>query len=136
MARKLPFPAAGRKWVGKFWSMELANCRYCGEFGFWGKAHAKCVAIAGQGRRELRAAIQAAFVDDFSMGAIRRIVSDIAERSCIPERETRAVIVEEYLRALDKQVNGDAYDIGLQDRLEELRRQFALSSWECLREAA
>jgi hypothetical protein len=116
--------------------MELANCRYCGEVGFWGKAHAVCVAIAGQGRRELRAAIQTAFIDDFSMGAIRRIVSDIAQRSCIPEPDTRALIVEEYLRALDRQVNGGAYDIGLQDRLEELRKQFGLSSWECLREAA
>ena len=116
--------------------MELANCRYCGEVGFWGKAHARCVAIAGEGRRELRAAIQAAFVDDFSMGAIRRIVSDIAHRSCMPERETRALIVEEYLRALDGQVNGGVYDLALQDRLEELREQFSLSSRECLRDAA
>ena len=114
----------------------MANCRYCGEVGFWGKAHATCVAIAGQGRRELRAAIQAAFIDDYSMGAIRRIVSDIAQRSCIPEQEARALIVEEYLRALDGQVNGGVYDIALQDRLEELRKQFALSSWECLRDAA
>ena len=116
--------------------MELANCRYCGEVGFWGKAHATCVAIAGQGRREMRAAIQGAFVDDFSMAAIRRIVSDIAQRSCIPEAETRALIVEEYLRALDKLVNASVYDFELQDRLAELRKQFTLSSWECLREAA
>jgi hypothetical protein len=116
--------------------MELANCRYCGETGFWGKAHAACVAIAGQGRREIRAAIQAAFTDDFSMGAIRRIVGDIAERSCIPAQDTRALVVEEYLRALDRQVNGGVYDVALQDRLEELRKQFELSSWECLREAA
>lgn len=116
--------------------MELANCRYCGEVGFWGKAHATCVAIAGQGRREMRAAIQAAFVDDFSMAAIGRIVNDIAQRSCIPEAETRALIVEEYLRALDKLVNASVYDFELQDRLAELRKQFELSSWECLREAA
>ena len=114
----------------------MANCRYCGEVGFWGKAHATCVAIAGQGRRELRAAIQAAFIDDFSMGAIRRIVSDIAQRSCLPEWETRSLIVEEYLRALDRQVNGGPYDIELQDRLEELRKQFSLSIWECMRAAA
>jgi hypothetical protein len=112
--------------------VELANCRYCGEIGFWGKAHATCVAIAGHGRRELRAAVQAAFVDDFSMGAIRRIVSDIALRSRIPEGETRALIVEEYLRALDRLVSGAAHDIELQDRLEELRKQFALSTRECL----
>ena len=136
MARKLPAHAAGRKLVGNFWRLELANCRYCGEVGFWGKAHAKCVAIAGQGRREMRAAIQSAFNDDFSMGAIRRIIGDIAQRACIPEQDTRALIVEEYLRALDRQVNGDAYDVALQDRLEELRQQFELSSWECLREAA
>jgi hypothetical protein len=136
MTRKLPFRAGGRKLVGNFRRMELANCRYCGEPGFWGKSHAKCVAIAGEGQRELRAAIQAALKDDFSMGAIRRIVSDIAERSSIPQRDTRALIVEEYLRALDGQVNGGGYDIELQDRLEELRRQFSLSSWECLREAA
>lgn len=113
----------------------MAKCRYCGEAGFWGKAHATCVAIAGQGRREIRAAIQAAFVDDFSMAAIRRIVADIALRSCIPERETRGLIVEEYLRTLDRQVNG-VYDIELQDRLEELRRQFSLSTLECMRAAA
>ncbi len=83
----------------------------------------------------MRAAIQAAFLDDFSMGAIRRIVGDIAQRSCIPDGETRALVVEEYLRALDRQVNG-VYDIELQERLEELRMQFGLSSWECLREAA
>jgi hypothetical protein len=114
----------------------LANCRYCGEIGFWGKAHAKCVAIAGQGRREMRAAIQAAFVDDFSMAAIRRIVGDIAQRSCIPDADTRALVVEEYLRALDKLVSGSVYDFDLQDRLQELRKQFELSTWECLREAA
>lgn len=114
----------------------MATCRYCGEVGFWGKAHATCVAIAGQGRRELRTAIQAALVDDFSMGAIHRIVSDIALRSRIPERETRALVVEEYLRALDRQVNGGAYDIELQDRLEELRKHFALTRSECMRAAA
>ena len=114
----------------------MAKCRYCGEVGFWGKAHSTCVAIAGQGRREMRVAIQAAFVDDSSMAAIRRIVSDIAQRSCIPETETRALIVEEYLRALDKLVNASDYDFELQDRLEELRKQFALSGWECLSEAA
>ena len=136
MARKLPAHAAGRKLVGNFWRWELANCRYCGEVGFWGKAHAKCVAIAGQGRREMRAAIQSAFVDDFSMAAIRRIVSDIAQRSCIPDADTRALVVEEYLRALDKLVSGSVYDFDLQDRLQELRKQFELSTWECLREAA
>ena len=136
MARKLPAHAAGRKLVGNFWRLELANCRYCGEVGFWGKAHAKCVAIAGQGRREMRAAIQSAFVDDFSMAAIRRIVSDIAQRSCIPDADTRALVVEEYLRALDKLVSGSVYDFDLQDRLQELRKQFELSTWECLREAA
>jgi len=122
--------------VGDSWRMGLANCRYCGEVGFWGKSHATCVAIAGHGRRELRAAIQAAFIDDFSMGAIRRIVSDITQRSFIPEQEARAVIVEEYLRVLDRQVNGASYDVELQDRLEELRKQFSLSSWECMRAAA
>jgi hypothetical protein len=84
----------------------------------------------------MRAAIQGAFNDDFSMGAIRRIVGDIAQRACIPDQDTRALVVEEYLRALDRQVNGDAYDVALQDRLEELRKQFELSRWECLREAA
>ena len=92
MARKLPALVAGRKLVGKFWRMELANCRYCGEVGFWGKAHATCVAIAGQGRREMRAAFQAAFVEDYSMAAIGRIVNDISQRSCIPEAETRALL--------------------------------------------
>ena len=67
---------------------------------------------------------------------IRRIVTDIAQRSCIPEADTRALIVEEYLRALDKLVNGRIYDFELQDRLAELRKQFELSTWECLREAA
>jgi hypothetical protein len=84
----------------------------------------------------MRAAIQAAFVDDFSMAAIGRIVSDIAQRSCIPEEETRALIIEEYLRALDRLVSASVYDFELQDRLAELRKQFTLSSWECLREAA
>jgi len=84
----------------------------------------------------MRTAIQAAIVDDFSMAAIHRIVGDIANRSCIPEADTRALVVEEYLRALDKLVNGSVYDFELQDRLAELRKQFGLSSWECLREAA
>jgi len=114
----------------------LAACRYCGELGFWGKAHAKCAAIAGEGRRELRAAIRAALTDDHSMGAIRRIVGDIALRSRIPEREIRALVIEEYLRGVDTQFDGGSNDIDLEDRLNELRRQFSLSRGECMHPAA
>jgi hypothetical protein len=114
----------------------LANCRYCGELGFWGKAHTKCVAIAGEGRREVRTAIQAALSDDFSMGAIRRIVSDIALRSRLPEREARALVTEEYLRAVERVFECGSNDIELEDRLNELRKQFGLSRSECMRAAA
>jgi hypothetical protein len=116
--------------------MELANCRYCGELGFWGKAHTKCMAIAGEGRREIRAAIHAALSDDFSMGAIRRIVGDITVRSRIPEREARELVVEEYLRAVDGSSAGSAGDSEREDRLEELRRQFMLTRYECMQAAA
>ena len=114
----------------------MANCRYCGEPGFWGKAHARCTAIAGVGRREIRAAIHAALDDDFSMGAIQRIVGDIAARSRIPARETRGLVVEEYLRGVDRLNAGGAFDIELDDRLEELRKKFQLSRSECMYSAA
>jgi hypothetical protein len=116
--------------------MEVANCRYCGELGFWGKAHTKCMAIAGEGRREIRAAIHAALTDDFSMGAIRRIVGDIAVRARIPQRDARELVVEEYLRAMDRLAEGDAASADLEDKLDELRRQFQLSRFECMRTAA
>ena len=116
--------------------MELANCRYCGELGFWGKAHAKCVAIGGEGRRELRAAVQSALTDDFSMGAIRRIVDDIAERARLPAREVRMLVVEEYLRGMDTLANGGFSDSVLEEKLGELRNLFALTRFECLRAAA
>lgn len=110
----------------------MANCRYCGELGFWGKAHAKCVAIAGEGRRELRAAVQAALTDDHSMGAIRRIVDDIAERSRIPAREARSLVVEEYLRGADRLATSGFSDVALEEKLGELRSLFALTRFECL----
>lgn len=114
----------------------MANCRYCGEPGFWGKAHARCTAIAGVGRREIRAAIHAALSDDFSMGAIRRIVDDIAARSRLPEWETRALVVEEYLRGVDRLNDSGAFDVELDDRLEELRTKFRLLRSECMYSAA
>lgn len=114
----------------------MSNCRYCGEPGFWGKAHARCTAIAGVGRREVRAAIDAALGDDHSMGAIRRIVDDIAARSRLPERETRALVVEEYLRGVDRLNERGTFDMELDDRLEELRRKFQLSRSECMYSAA
>jgi hypothetical protein len=114
----------------------LATCRYCGEPGFWGKAHARCQAIAGVGRREIRAAIHAALADESTMGAIRRIVDDIAERSRIPGREVRILVVEEYLVAVDRLQEGGVDDIDLEDRLNELQRKFALSRSECMRRAA
>lgn len=114
----------------------MANCRYCGEPGFWGKAHARCTAIAGVGRREMRAAIHAALGDDFSMGAIRRIVGDIALRSRLPDGETRTLVVEEYLRGVDRLNENGAFDIELEDRLEELRRKFNLTRSECMYSAA
>ena len=116
--------------------MELANCRYCGELGFWGKSHATCVAIAGEGRRELRAAVQAALTDDYSMGAIGRIVDDISERARIPAREVRVLVVEEYLRGADTLASGNFTDVALEERLGELRRLFSLTRFECLRAAA
>jgi hypothetical protein len=114
----------------------LANCRYCGEPGFWGKAHARCTAIAGVGRREVRAAIQAALGDDSSMGAIRRTVGDIALRSRLPEQEARALVAEEYLRGVDRLNERGSFDIELDDRLEELRRKFQLTRSECMYAAA
>lgn len=114
----------------------MANCRYCGELGFWGKAHATCVAIAGEGRRELRAAVQAALTDDYSMGAIRRIVDDISERARIPAREVRAIVVEEYLRGTDTLASSRFSDFALEEKLDELRSLFALTRFECLRAAA
>jgi hypothetical protein len=114
----------------------LAICRYCGETGFWGKAHARCQAIAGVGRSEIRTAIRAALADDSSMGAIRRIVDDIAARSRLPERETRNLVVEEYLRAVDSLHDGGVNDFELEDRLTELQRKFALSRSDCMRHAA
>lgn len=114
----------------------MATCRYCGEPGFWGKAHARCQAIAGIGRREIRASIRAALADESTMGAIRRIVDDIAERSRIPEREVRILVVEEYLSAVDRLQDGGVDDIELEDRLTELQRKFALSRSECMHRAA
>jgi hypothetical protein len=114
----------------------LATCRYCGETGFWGKAHARCQVIAGVGRREIRAAIRAALADDCTMGAIRRIVDDIAARSHLPEREVRNLAVEEYLHAVDRLHDGGVNDIELEDRLTELQRKFTLSRSECMRHAA
>lgn len=114
----------------------MANCRYCGEPGFWGKNHARCTAIAGVGRREIRAAIHAALGDDHSMGAIRRIVGDIAARSRLPDGETRTLVVEEYLRGVDRLNENGAFDIELDDRLEELRRNFKLTRSECMYSAA
>ncbi len=114
----------------------MANCRYCGEPGFWGKAHARCTAIAGVGRREMRAAIHAALSDDFSMGAIRRIVDDIAARSRLPAGETRSLVVEEYLRGVDRLNERGTFDIELDERLEELRTKFRLSRSECMYSAA
>lgn len=114
----------------------MAICRYCNEPGFWGKAHARCQAIAGHGRREIRAALRAALADDSTMGAIRRIVDDIAQRSRLPEREVRALVVEEYLRAVDRLQEGGVNDIELEDRLAELQRRFGLSRSECMRPAA
>ena len=113
----------------------MANCRYCGELGFWGKAHATCMAIAGEGRREIRAAIHAALEDDFSMGAIRRIVGDIAVRSRISEREARNLVVEEYQRAVDRLTEGGV-SAEWRERLDELRHQFFLTRFECMRTAA
>ena len=114
----------------------MATCRYCGEQGFWGQAHARCQAIAGVGRREIRTAIRGALADESTMGAIRRIVDDIAERSRIPAREVRILVVEEYLGAVDSLQEGGVNDIELEDRLEELRHKFALSRSECMRHAA
>jgi len=84
----------------------------------------------------MRAALQGALSDDFSMGAIRRIIDDISVRSRIPAREARQLVVEEYLRAVDVQLAAGAIDIEFEDRLEELRRQFALTRFECLHTAA
>jgi len=114
----------------------LGTCRYCGEPGFWGKAHARCQAIAGVGRREIRTAIRTALADESTMGAIRRIVDDIAARSRLPEREVRHLIIEEFLHAVDSLQEGGVNDIELEDRLEELRHKFALSRSECMRHAA
>lgn len=114
----------------------MANCRYCGEAGFWGKAHARCQAIAGIGRREIRNVVRAALTDESTMGAIRRIVDDIAARSRLPERETRILVIEEYQRAVDRLHEGGVHDIELEDRLTELQRKFALSRSECMRHAA
>ena len=114
----------------------MANCRYCGELGFWGKAHATCVAIAAEGGREVRAAMRAALVDDHSMGAIRRIVADIAERARLPSREVRTLVVEEYLRGTDRLAGADYFDAALDEKLGELRSLFALTRFECLRAAA
>lgn len=93
------------------------------------------MAIAGEGRREIRAAIQTALEDDFSMGAIRRIVGDIAVRSRISEREARDLVIEEYQRALDRLAEGGVSG-EWQERLDELRRQFFLTRYECMRAAA
>ena len=84
----------------------------------------------------MRSALQAALSDDFSMGAIRRIIDDISVRSRIPARETRALVIEEYLRAIDVQQAAGAIDIEFEDRLVELRRQFALTRFECMHAAA
>jgi hypothetical protein len=114
----------------------LAICRYCNEPGFWGKAHARCQAIAGIGRREVRATIRAALADESTMGAIRRIVEDIAARSRLPEREVRTLVIEEYLGAVDRLQEGGVNDIELEDRLAELQRKFTLSRSDCMRPAA
>jgi hypothetical protein len=114
----------------------LANCRYCGELGFWGKAHARCQAIAGVGRREIRMAIRTALTDESAMGAICRIVDDIAQRSRVPAREVRVLVIEEYLRGVDSLNDGGVHDIELDDRLSELQKKFALSRSECMRTAA
>jgi hypothetical protein len=114
----------------------LGTCKYCGEPGFWGKAHARCQAIAGVGWREIRAAIRAALTDESTMGAIRRIVDDIATRSRLAERDTRSLVVEEYLHAVDRLHEGGVNDIELEDRLTELQRKFGLSRSECMRHAA
>ena len=114
----------------------MATCRYCGEPGFWGKAHARCQAIAGVGRREIRTTLRAALADDSTMGAIRRIVDDIAERSRIHEREVRGLVIEEYLAAVDRLQEGGVDDIELEDRLTELQRKFALLRSECMHRAA
>jgi len=114
----------------------MATCRYCGEQGFWGQAHARCQAIAGVGRREIRTAIRGALADESTMGAIRRIVDDIAERSRIPAREVRILVVEEYLGAVDRLQEGGVDDIELEDRLTELQRKFALTRSDCMRHAA
>jgi hypothetical protein len=114
----------------------MANCRYCGELGFWGKAHARCQAIAGVGRREIRLAIRAALTDESAMGAIHRIVDDIAQRSRVPAREVRVLVIEEYLRGVDRLYEGGVHDIELDDRLCELQGKFALSRSECMRTAA
>jgi hypothetical protein len=114
----------------------LATCRYCGELGFWGKAHARCQAIAGVGRREIRLAIRAALTDESAMGAIHRIVDDIAQRSRVPEREVRVLVIEEYLLGVDSLYEGGVHDIELDDRLCELQKKFALSRAECMRTAA
>lgn len=114
----------------------MAICRYCNEPGFWGKAHARCQAIAGVGRREIRAAIRGALADESTMGAIRRIVADIADRSRLPEREVRNLVIEEYLGAVDRLHECGVHDIELEDRLTELQRKFALSRSECMRTAA
>ena len=114
----------------------MAICRYCNEPGFWGKAHTRCQAIAGIGRREVRAAVRAALADESTMGAIRRIVEDIAARSRLPEREVRTLVIEEYLGAVDRLHEGGVNDIELEDRLAELQRKFALSRSDCMRPAA
>ena len=114
----------------------MANCRYCGELVFWGKAHARCQAIAGVGRREIRLAIRTALTDESRMGAIHRIVDDIAQRSRVPAREVRVLVVEEYLGAIDRLCEGGVHDIELDDRLCELQRKFGLSRSECMRPAA
>lgn len=114
----------------------MANCRYCGELGFWGKAHARCQAIAGVGRREIRMAIRTALTDESAMGAIRRIVDDIAQRSRVPAREVRILVIEEYLRGVDSLNMGGVHDIELDDRLCELQKKFALNRSECMRTAA
>jgi hypothetical protein len=114
----------------------LANCRYCGEPGFWGKAHARCQAIAGVGRREIRVAVRTALADETLMGAIRRIVDDIALRSRLPGREARMLVIEEYLVAVDRLVDGGVRDIALEERVDELRAKFGLTRSECMSPAA
>jgi hypothetical protein len=133
---KLCATTPGRRFIFDSRSLELAICRYCGEPGFWGKAHARCQAIAGVGRREIRTAIRAALADESTMGAIRRIVEDIALRSRLPERETRTLVIEEYLGAVDRLYEGGVNDIELEDRLTELQRKFGLTRSECMRTAA